>query len=75
MSEKADIKTSEVRKLIRAEFPYLQFKVKSIGFQDLARCSCLFVSSNEWGMTKDNHETFQRVKGICEPFKNVVVSW
>jgi hypothetical protein len=70
-----ETKAFEVRRVIKAELPNLKFKVITIDFEDLARCSRLFVSSDEWGMTKGNHETFQKVKRICKSFGNVVVSW
>lgn len=65
---------SELRKAIKAQFPDLQFKVRTVDFTDLARDSKVFVESNEWGMTKGNNELYQAVKAIADKF-NAIVSW
>lgn len=70
-----EAKAHEVRKAIKAEFPDLKFKVKTVDFTDLARCSRLFVESDEWGMTKGGPELFKKVTEICNQFSNVIVSW
>ena len=66
--------TSDLRKVIKAQFPNLQFKVKTVDFTDLARDSKVFVESSEWGMTKGNNELYQAVKAIADKF-NAIVSW
>ncbi len=65
---------SELRKAIKAQFPNLKFTIKTVSFSDLARGERTFVESMEWGMTKGNHETFEAVKAIAQPF-NAIVSW
>ena len=66
--------TSELRKAIKAQFPDLEFKVKTVDFTDLARDSKVFVESNAWGMTKGNRELYQAVKTIADKH-GAIVSW
>lgn len=65
---------SELRKAIKAQFPNLQFKIRTVDFTDLARDSKVFVESNEWGMTKGNNELYQAVKTIADKY-NAIASW
>ena len=65
---------SELRKAIKAQFPDLDFKVKTIDFTDLARDSKVFVESNAWGMTKGNSDLYKAVKAIADKY-NAIVSW
>ena len=65
---------SELRNAIKAQYPDLEFKVKTVDFIDLARGSKVFVESSAWGMTKDNHELYQAVKAIADRY-NAIVSW
>ena len=64
----------EVRKAVKAAFPDLTFKVKTIDFTDLARDKAVFVSSDAWGMTKDNHKVFQAVQAVACPL-GAIVEW
>ena len=66
---------AKVRKAIKAAFPNLAFRVRKVGFSDLARGEAYFVESPEWGMTKGNQDTFQKVKEVCKEFPGVIVSW
>jgi len=65
---------NDLRKAIKAEFPNLNFKVRTVDFTDLARDSKVFVESNEWGMTKNNYELFQKVEEIADKY-NAITSW
>lgn len=63
-----------LRREIKTSFPNLQFKIKTVSFQDLARDSKVFVESNEWGMIKGNTETYNAVKVIADKH-GAIVSW
>ena len=63
-----------LRKEIKAQFPSLQFKVRTVSFEDLARCSRVFVESSEWGTTKGNAETYEAVRAIAKKH-GAIVSW
>lgn len=65
---------TDIRRAIKAQFPDLQFKVKTVDFTDLARESKIFVESNAWGMTKGNQELYQAVKIITDNY-NAITSW
>lgn len=65
---------SELRKEIRARFPNLKFKVRTVSFTNLARDGKVFVESSEWGMTKGNHEIYQAVKVIVDKY-GAIASW
>ena len=66
--------THKLRKAIKAQFPDLKFKIKTVSFSDLARGSAVFVESPEWGMTVGNYETYQAVKTIADTY-GAIVSW
>jgi hypothetical protein len=65
---------NELRKAIKAQYPDLKFKIRTIDFTDLARDSKVFVESEEWGMTVGNQITFRGVQEIAERY-NAIVSW
>jgi hypothetical protein len=56
----------DLRKAIKAIYPDLQFTIKTVSFQDLARDKAIFVESTQWGATKGNFELYQQVKAIAE---------
>jgi hypothetical protein len=57
-----------LRKEIKAQFPNLQFKLKTVSFMDLARDSKVFVECNDYG----NPETYQAVKAIAKKHNALV---
>lgn len=63
-----------LRKAIKAKYPGLQFKVRTISFSGFGYGSKVFVESEEWGMVKGNQETFAGVKAIAEQF-GAIASW
>ena len=63
-----------LRKAIKAEYPDLQFKIKTIDFSDLARCSAVYVESSAWGATKGGQEIYQKIKSIAKQY-GALVSW
>ena len=65
---------SDLRKSIKQELPELQFKIKTVSFIDLARDSKVFILSDAWGMTKGNHELFNKVDAIAKKY-NAIASW
>jgi len=65
---------SDLRKAIKTQFPNLKFTIKLVSFVDLARDSRLFVTSNDWGMTKGNHDLYQAVNLIAKDY-GAIVSW
>jgi len=65
---------SELRKAIKAKYPELKFKIRTVDFTDLARDSKVFVESDAWGMTKPNVELYEGVKEIADQF-GAIASW
>jgi len=63
-----------LRGAIKAQYPDLKFKIRTVSFSDLARGDKTFVESDEWGMTKGNHELYQGVKAIADRY-GAIVSW
>ena len=57
-----------LRKEIKAQFPNLQFKLKTVSFEDLARDSNVFVECDNYG----NPETYQAVKAIAKKYNALV---
>ena len=63
---------TDLRKAIKAQFPDLQFKIRTVSFSDLARGDKVFVESSAWGMCKGNHELYQAVKAIATQYSAIV---
>jgi len=64
----------QIRKAIKAQFPNLKFKVRTVDFTDLARDSKIFIESDAWGMIKGNNELYEQVKAIAKQY-DAIVSW
>jgi hypothetical protein len=65
---------SDLRKAIKAQFPDLQFTIKTVSFSDLARADRVFVKSNAWGMCIGNQELYHAVEAIAKQY-NAIVSF
>ncbi len=57
-----------LRKEIKAQYPNLQFKLKTVSFMDLAGGGAVFVECNNYG----NPETYQAVKAIAKKYNALV---
>ncbi len=65
-----------VRKAVKAQHPDLKFKIRKVGFADLARGESYFLESDAWGMCEGNQETFDNVEAIVASLDvPVIVSW
>jgi hypothetical protein len=67
------MKITQIRKIIKERFPELTFKLRTVGFADLARDKAVFLESPLWGMCKGNADLFQAVKAYVEYKKLPVI--